>query len=240
MTDALKAQLIQWADKYNDIQYFTEDPIIFPRFFAEKFRRGECSGADVEIAGVIAAHLAWGRRSMIVRDCRRALDEMGWKPYDYVMGGEWRSDEASLHRTVKWSEFAQICARLREFYREGDSSSSLECLEAKDFRTRIYGQKMDPKAPDKKINMFRRWMTRDDGKVDLGLWKETDKRSLVIPLDVHVYSVASSLGLTSRRQKDLVTAREITGEFKEIFPDDPLLGDFALFGYGVTGGEARQ
>ncbi len=255
MIDSLKAQLIQWADKYNNISYFTEDPIIFPRFFAEKFRRAECSRADVEIAGVVAAHLAWGRRSIIVRDCRRALDEMGWKPYDYVMRGEWRDDPVSLHRTVKWSEFAAICARLKDFYSGGDSSFSLEgaidgkasicpfptleSLGAKEFRTEIYSQKADPRAPDKKINMLRRWMTRDDGKVDLGIWKNTDKRSLVIPLDVHVYEVATALGLTSRRQKDLGTALEITDAFREIFPEDPCLGDFALFGYGVTGGKAE-
>ncbi len=255
MTDSTKALLIQWADKYNDIQYFTEDPIVFPRHFAEKFRRGECSRADVEIAGVVAAHLAWGRRSMIVRDCRRALDEMGWKPYDYVMRGEWRRDPGSLHRTVKWSEFAAICSRLRDFYSGHDSSFSLEealegkasncpsptleSLSAKDFRTAVYAQKPDPKAPDKKINMLRRWMTRDDGKVDLGIWKNTDKRSLIIPLDVHVYEVATALGLTSRRQKDLATALEITDAFRDIFPDDPCLGDFALFGYGITGGNAE-
>ena len=81
---------------------------------------------------------------------------------------------------------------------------------------------------------MRRWMVRDDGKVDLGLWKDSDKKKLILPLDVHVYSQAVELGLTERKQKDIVTALEITDAFKEIFPDDPCLGDFALFGYGVT------
>ena len=103
-----------------------------------------------------------------------------------------------------------------------------------EIRCGIFGQKEDRKAPNKKINMMRRWMVRDDGKVDLGLWKSSDKSSLVIPLDVHVYGQAASLGLTSRRQKDIVTAQEITDVFKEIWPEDPCRGDFALFGYGVT------
>jgi hypothetical protein len=55
-----------------------------------------------------------------------------------------------------------------------------------------------------------------------------------MPLDVHVYAQATALGLTGRRQKDIVTAHEITDAFREIFPQDPCLGDFALFGYGVT------
>ena len=81
---------------------------------------------------------------------------------------------------------------------------------------------------------MRRWLVRDDGKVDLGLWRKSDKKDLILPLDVHVYSQAVSLGLTARKQKDILTAREITDSFKEIFPDDPCLGDFALFGYGVN------
>ena len=81
---------------------------------------------------------------------------------------------------------------------------------------------------------MRRWMVRDDGKVDLGLWKNTDKRDLILPLDVHVYSQATALGLTGRKQKDIVTAKEITDAFRDIFPNDPCLGDFALFGYGVS------
>ena len=161
---------------------------------------------------------------------------MNWRPYDYVMNGEYRNDEVSLHRTVKWSEFAQICARLRELYSEcGDAASpSLEGLDDEGFRVRVYGQKPDRRAPNKKINMMRRWLVRDDGKVDLGVWKHTDRRNLIIPLDVHVYDEATELGLTKRRQKDIVTATEITDSFREIFPDDPCLGDFALFGYGVT------
>ncbi len=251
MDDRTREQLIEWAETYNDRKYFVEDPIAFPRHFAEDYAAGRCVLADVEIAAVIAAHLAWGRRAMIVRDCGRAFDEMGWKPYDYVMNGEYRDEDASLHRTVKWSEFAGICGRLRKAYeecasqdicmgaetsgiREQTASPSLEGLSDNDFRVRIYGQKSDPKAPNKKISMMRRWLVRDDGKVDLGVWRHTDKRSLLIPLDVHVYDEATALGLTARKAKDIVTAREITDSFREIFPDDPCLGDFALFGYGVT------
>ena len=124
-----------------------------------------------------------------------------------------------------------ICARLREFYLGGDS---LESLGVDGIRTGIFGQKEDAKAPNKKINMMRRWMVRDDGKVDLGLWKATDPADLLIPLDVHVYEVTSILGLTQRKQKDLATVKEITGAFAEIFPGDPCKGEFALFGYGVT------
>lgn len=231
MDNELKECLISWAETYNDPEYFREDPIIFPRMMAEEYRAGSRQLADVEIAAVIAAHLAWGRRQMIVRDCSRAMEEMEWRPYDYVMAGAYRNDSTSLHRTVRWSEFAGICGRLREIY---SCRSSIEGMTNSEIRCLVYGRKEDPKAPDKKINMMRRWMVRNDGKVDLGVWENSSPSDLLIPLDVHVYNTASAIGLTSRRQKDIVTVREITSAFGEIFPGDPCKGDFALFGYGVT------
>lgn len=227
MTPGLKEQLIDWAEKYNDPVYFDEDPIAFPRRFA----RDGASLKDIEIASVFAAHFAWGRRAMIVRDCERLFDHMEWRPLDYVMSGDWRDDPASIHRTVKWSDTAAICRRLKDFYTAQDS---LEPLGAKQIREVVFGQKPDAKAPDKKINMMRRWLVRDDGKVDLGLWKHTSPSELLIPLDVHVYDQAVALGLTARRSKDLATALQITDAFREIFPSDPAKGDFALFGYGVN------
>lgn len=220
------SRLTEWAFKYNDPQYFQEDPISFPRHFLNH-------GAplkDIEIAAVFAAHFAWGRRAMIVRDCERLFDFMEWKPGDYVMSGDWRDDDISIHRTVKWSETAAICSRLRAIYSDRES---IQDLTTEQMRTLIFGQKADPKAPNKKINMMRRWMVRDDGKVDLGVWKRVGKKDLIIPLDVHVYNQAVLNGLTDRKQKDIVTAVQITEAFRELFPEDPCLGDFALFGYGI-------
>ena len=224
-------QLRRYAAQYNDLRYFEEDPIIFPRRFAQLLARGEASLKDVEVAAVMASHLAWGRRSMIVRDCTRAFDQMQWRPYDYVMRGQWRSDETSLHRTVMWSEFAAICACLKTIYGGRDS---LEGLSADEMRTQVFGRKSDPSAANKKINMMRRWMVRRDGIVDLGLWKNTSPADLIVPLDVHVHRISAEMGLTSRRSADIKTALEITAQLSEIFPGDPCLGDFALFGYGVT------
>ncbi len=258
MDKELKETLTAWAEEYNDPKYFQEDPIIFPTRFARLHEAGGASLADVEISALLAAHLAWGRRAMIVRDCGRMFDEMGWKPYDYVMNGEYRDEDASLHRTIKWSEFAAICGRLRAIYSERSASPSpssggssrhsgpdpespsrecipsIEGLTDQEIRVRVFGQKEDRKAPNKKISMMRRWLVRDDGKVDLGVWKKSDKAGLILPLDVHVYDQATALGLTGRKPKDIVTAREITDAFREIWPDDPCKGDFALFGYGVT------
>lgn len=227
----LAKRLREYARTYNDSKYFETDPIAFPRHFVQMLEAGEATLADVEIAAVIAAHLAWGRRAMIVRDCTRALDEMGWRPYEYVMGGNWKSDDASLHRTVKWSEFAAICRRLKGLY---EQMESLESLTPDEMRTEIFGQRSDLRAANKKIHMMRRWMVRRDGIVDFGLWRRTDPAELIIPLDVHVHQEALDMGITRRNSTDLTTALEITSYFRELFPQDPCLGDFALFGYGVS------
>ena len=248
----------QLAEEYNAEEYFNGDPIIFPKHFARimqglegihglgksnnmqesgdelsgrKKQEKKYSLQDVEIAAVIAAHLAWGRRDMIVRDCKRAFDEMNWEPYNYVMAGQYRDEDASLHRTIKWSEFAGICARLKEFYSKNDS---LEVLSPDEMRVQVYGQKSDPKAANKKIHMLRRWMVRNDGIVDLGLWKNISPQELVIPLDVHVHRSSRNLQITGRNSADITTALEITNFLKEVFPGDPCKGDFALFAYVAT------
>ena len=231
MTTEMVSLLKEWAEIYNDAKYFAEDPIAFPTKFTEMMREGRCGLKDVETSAVFAAHFAWGRRAMIVRDCTRLFDEMNWRPYDYVMKGGWRDDPVSIHRTIKWSEVAAICGRLKKIY---ERQESIESLTVSEIRTLIFGQKEDVKAPNKKINMMRRWMVRDDGKVDLGVWRNTSPDTLLIPLDVHVYQQATEIGLTERKPKDIKTVMEITDAFKEIFPGDPCKGDFALFGYGVT------
>ena len=185
---------------------------------------------DVEIAGLIAAHLAWGRRDMIVRDCNRAFDEMQWRPLEYVMRGEYRCGQESLHRTIRWSEFAAICGRMRVFYA---ANESVEPLTPDQIRVQIYGQASNPKMANKKIHMFRRWMVRNDGIVDLGLWSHTSPADLIIPLDTHVHASALKLGITTRKSADITTALEITEFLKEAFPDDPCKGDFALFAYAA-------
>ena len=85
------------------------------------------------------------------------------------------------------------------------------------------------------MNMFLRWMIRKESEVDFGIWESFDRRDLLIPLDTHVCRVARLLGLTDTETFSLKNVRNITSALAEVFPDDPCLGDFALFGCGVNG-----
>ena len=87
----------------------------------------------------------------------------------------------------------------------------------------------------KRLCMFLRWMVRDNSPVDLGLWADfIDKRGLIIPLDTHVLTEAGRMGLLSSRTASMHSALSLTAKLAEVFPDDPLKGDFALFGCGVA------
>ena len=92
----------------------------------------------------------------------------------------------------------------------------------------------DAASSCKRICMFLRWMVRDGSPVDLGLWSDIiDKRTLIIPLDTHVLQEATRIGLLASKSTSMSTAMRLTDKLRDIFPSDPLKGDFALFGIGV-------
>lgn len=96
-------------------------------------------------------------------------------------------------------------------------------------------------SADKRINMFLRWMVRKNSPVDLGLWSSWfSQKNLLMPLDTHVMQESTKLGLISPSKSgkvlnaNLKTAISLTEKLKEVFPNDPVKADFALFGYGVS------
>ncbi|MCI6988509.1 MAG: TIGR02757 family protein [Campylobacter sp.] len=88
-----------------------------------------------------------------------------------------------------------------------------------------------PTSPYKRYNMFLRWMVRDGG-IDLGRYKNIDKKDLLMPLDVHTHRVSLALGLCKRKSYDYKTVVEITKTLREFDPNDPIKYDFALYRIG--------
>ena len=107
---------------------------------------------------------------------------------------------------------------------------------------RVFGQEgasgivpQNAQSACKRVCMFLRWMVRSGSPVDLGLWADCiDRRTLIMPLDTHVLAEAQRLKFLTSNSATMSTARRLTQQMLEIFPDDPLKGDFALFGYGVN------
>lgn len=92
----------------------------------------------------------------------------------------------------------------------------------------------DASSSCKRICMFLRWMVRDNSPVDLGLWSDLiDKKTLIIPMDTHVLQEATKLGIITSKSTSMSAAIKLSNKLKEFWPDDPIKGDFALFGLGV-------
>lgn len=92
----------------------------------------------------------------------------------------------------------------------------------------------DTTSSCKRVCMFLRWMVRTDSPVDLGIWSDIiDKATLIMPMDTHVIQEANRFGLLKGTTTSMASAKKLTDKLKEIFPQDPLKGDFALFGLGV-------
>jgi len=86
----------------------------------------------------------------------------------------------------------------------------------------------------KRINMYLRWMVRDDNNgVDFGIWKSLSTSSLSCPLDVHSGRIARELGLLKRTQNDAKAVLELDLNLRVLDPKDPVKYDFALFGLGA-------
>lgn len=101
-------------------------------------------------------------------------------------------------------------------------------------RTKKHISSPAQKSTCKRLNMFLRWMVRDDLMgVDFGIWNIIKPKDLICPCDVHVDRVGRLLGLINRKQTDWQTAVELTGNLRQFDPQDPVKYDFALFGLGV-------
>ena len=87
----------------------------------------------------------------------------------------------------------------------------------------------------KRLNLFLRWMIRPEDGVDFGFWKEIPPAKLIIPLDTHIIRISQYLQLTSRKTPDWKMAQEITAALRQCDPIDPLRYDFSLCHLGISG-----
>ncbi|HLT42970.1 MAG TPA: TIGR02757 family protein [Sphingobacteriaceae bacterium] len=149
--------------------------------------------------------------------------------------------EASTKESIKYSSSSCYLHELSQ--PETDIESSLNyfrsyfmSLENFPSRTKKHISSPLQKSTCKRLNMFLRWMVRDDDKgVDFGIWKRIQPSALICPCDVHVERVARRLNLIQRKQRDWRMAIELTENLRLLNPQDPVVYDFALFGLGVEG-----
>lgn len=232
MTKNIEQKLREWAATYHCAGFIQNDPVQFPHRYTSK--------QDIEISGLLTAIMSFGNRSQILKKANDLHVQMGESPYQYVLSRQWEKDfpeeeRRSFYRMLSYADFHSYFRRLHAAYSDYDSlEDALLTYPGKPMEKLCRFLEVSSKSPQKKLNMFLRWMVRKGPEVDFGIWKSFDSRELIIPLDTHVCRVARLLGLTETETFSLKNAQRITTALAEIFPDDPCYGDFALFGYGVN------
>lgn len=236
MTGKQKELLSAWAKKFHAKSFIAGDPVSFPRRYSRR--------RDIEISALLTAFLSFGNRAQILKTAEKLDAMMHGRPYEYLMSRAWekdfsKGDPKCFYRMISRGEMREI---FRKIFLLCDKYGSLEnavCAARKHpemtpMECLCDALGVSAKSPQKKLNMFLRWMIRRNSPVDFGIWRKFSPAELIIPLDTHVLHVSRELGLTRSRSYSLSTAKEITRALAEIFPGDPCLGDFALFGAGVS------
>ena len=241
----IKAYLDEHAERINKPSFIENDPVKFPRRYNDL--------CDIEVVSFLVATIAWGKRAMILRDAERMLVKTGNSPYDYVMSeGYKKLGTANVHRTFFENDMAYMLRGFRRFYTQYESMDNymsacpehtpqklvdalrMSAIEANGgvHNMKCYSKDFKNTAL-KRVNLALRWLVRNDGIVDLGVWKSMKPSELFIPLDIHVGNTARRIGLLSRNNNDWKAVSELTEKLRGYHPEDPVLYDFALFGIGI-------
>lgn len=250
----MKPYLDRINDEVEEKGYIKDDPVQFMHAFTEK--------RDIEIAGFLAATMAWGRRDIVISKVDELLHRMDYAPYRFVMSYNqslFSKFDGFKHRTLKPVDVHGLLFALQGIFREfGDFEAFWEMCylkgeaERRPFiaifneeffarsrdlaeRTRKHVSNPEKGSTCKRLYMYLRWTTRKYSPVDLGIWDFLPASELLVPFDVHVARQARKYGLLSRRSNDWQSVNELTDTLAIMNPDDPARYDYALFGIGALG-----
>lgn len=245
----LKDFLDAKVQEYNHPKFLEDDPLQIPHIFNRK--------EDIEISAFLTATIAWGNRKSIINNATRLMDLMGHAPYDFVMNHSEEDLERLspfVHRTFNGIDLFYFVASLQNIYKNhGGLETIFTQHQTKDsmqptiskfkevffelphlHRTTKHISDPNKGSAAKRINMFLRWMVRDNSTgVDFGIWKDLHPSQLSCPLDVHSGNVARKLKLLKRKQNDAKALMELDEKLRKLDSNDPVKYDFALFGLGV-------
>ena len=248
-TSELKDFLDEKVTIYNTSRFIETDPIQIPHLFSAK--------EDIEIIAFLVATIAWGNRKTIVRNGHKLVQLMADSPYDFVMNFSEKQTnqlDSFVHRTFNSDDLNYFIKALQNIYTNhgGLEKVFASKAETNSLQTSIHHFKKtlfslphlprtekhisDPlkNSAAKRINMFLRWMVRNDNTgVDFGIWQTLSPSQLSCPLDVHSGNVARKLKLLRRKQNDAKALFELDSSLRKMDPKDPVKYDYALFGLGV-------
>ena len=237
--------------RFHTPEHAHQDPVRFPRSFADR--------ADREVAGFVAAAMAFGRVAGFTRVLDALFARLGPHPAAEIAAMDVaacrRTAAGLIHRFVGPEQIAGLLVGLgglvradgglepafqRGFRTSGDIVDGLASLAGALRQSQpspgFLVSAVGPQNPAKRLNLFLRWMVRADD-LDLGLWRDVPAKALLVPLDVHVFRIAQLIGLLPPRRSGprLADARTLTAALARLDPDDPVRFDFALSHLGISG-----
>lgn len=252
----LKKFLDKKVIQFNNPDFIKDDPVCIPHLFSKK--------QDIEIAGFFAATFAWGIRKTIINKSKLLFQLMDHAPYDFCLNHsdqDLKKLEKFCHRTFNDTDLLYFVSFFKFHYSKNRSLESaffnhitiqphndsdiieralnyfyeyFFSLEDVPGRTKKHIASPAKNSSCKRLNMYLRWMVRNDNKgVDFGIWKKITPAQLICPVDVHVARVSRQFGLLKRKPVDWLAAVELTEELKGFDAQDPVKYDFALFGLGI-------
>ena len=249
---SLRHKLLSLANKYEVPDFLNGDP--------SWFMHQVIGERNQETIAFIASCLSYGSRNVFMPRIQYLLDCSRNEPYKWIKSGKYKldipNDDTCFYRLYTNAMMYDLFNALQTMYEvygdmknfirchtgHNDDNYQLEAIEAVEaichyFREQEAVEIVPKNASSscKRVCMFLRWMVRTDSPVDLGIWSDLiSLRSLIMPLDTHVIQQSLQLGLITSKTTSMSVARKLTDKLLEIFPDDPLKADFALFGYGVN------
>ena len=238
--------LTSLANKYERADFINGDPSWFMH---------QVEGdSNKEILAFIASSISYGSRKQFLPKIESLMingDYAKWltnREYEKIVP---HTDECfyRLYTKAMMNDFLNALAQMIEQYgsmrgfiislkKTDEKLSALDAVKALTSWFATHGSTgvipKDATSSCKRVCMFLRWMVRDNSPVDLGFWSDLiDKSTLIIPMDTHVLQEATKLGLISSKCTSMSAALKLSQKLREIWPDDPIKGDFALFGLGV-------
>jgi uncharacterized protein (TIGR02757 family) len=241
--------------EYNRREYVSPDPLEFLYLYDDP--------ADREVVGLIASSFAYGRVASILASVRKILGVLGKNPASALAGTDEERLAARLkgfkHRFNDETETAKFLSGIGRALREHGTLENLFIGGAGESRNGgfpiaeamnnfsgailkyagLASSQLLPLASKgsacKRLALYIRWMARRDD-VDPGGWDGVSPRDIIVPLDTHMFRIATGLGFVKRRAADGLSALGATDGFRAFCPEDPVKYDFALTRFGIRTG----
>jgi uncharacterized protein (TIGR02757 family) len=249
-----KSKIEQIYKTYHSPDLLKLDPLIVVRKFKDK--------TEAEVFGLVAALFSYGRVERIIITLETILDRIDGSLLPFIKNSSIETKRETFagikHRFNDGEDLAVLFEVIKTILEKYGSIENCFFESGENHEDRLEGFTQEAKSigvklhqgtlrnfnylfpsPSggsgcKRLNMYLRWMVREDDGIDLGLWSKISSKDLIIPIDTHVVKISQRLKLTDKKNGNWKMALEITNNLKKFSKNDPTKYDFALCHWGMV------